>query len=86
MSRTIDLVVLNPAGNTTILVLSPTDRSDYAEVANKLLEMDFGEQCPWADSVKGEQVAYALDDPAPLPAMEMCGLEFCGNASRAFAY
>ena len=95
MTRKIDLVVLNPAGNTTILVLSPTDRSDYAEVANKLLEMDFGEQCPWADSVKGEQVAYALEDPAisadpavpaPLPAMEMCGLEFCGNASRAFAY
>ena len=84
----IKLFIANPAGNTTIFVLSPTQREDYQRIANKLLEMDFGAYCDWGDSVYGEQVSFILPELSEegYPAMEMCGLEFCGNASRAFAY
>ena len=75
MSKSIDYIVADPAGNVTILVLSPTDRADYQTVAHALLEA-----CPEA-----EQVGYILPE-ADYPRMDMCGLEFCGNASRAFAF
>ena len=54
------------------------DRRHYPEVANQLLDMK---------ELKGEQVAYIIDleGKEGLPKMEMCGLEFCGNASRSFA-
>ena len=81
MSRGIDLIVFDPAGNTTLMVLTPVPRSEYAEVAKKLLEIDFDEYCGWRGTAYGEQVAFVLEDK-----MEMCGLEFCGNASRSYAY
>ena len=90
MSKSVDLIVFDPAGNTTLMVLSPVPRSDYAEVAKKLLEIDFGPYCNWRDVAYGEQVAYVIEgeneDGRPGPIMEMCGLEFCGNASRSYAY
>ena len=75
MYDNLDVVVADPAGNITIMVLTPVDRKDYAQVAQKLLENK---------TLNGEQVAFMLPD-SQYPAMEMCGLEFCGNASRAFA-
>ena len=76
----IDYILADPEGNRTILVLSPVDRPDYQRIAQLLLE-----ECPEA-----EQVGY-IKDPVvhegnEMPHMEMCGLEFCGNASRAFAF
>ena len=90
MIQKIDLIVFDPAGNTTLMVLTPVPRSDYAEVAKKLLEIDFGPYCNWRDVAYGEQVAYVVEkknqDVSDVPIMEMCGLEFCGNASRSYAY
>ncbi len=90
MNNECKVVIANPAGNITIMVLTPTPRERYQEVANKLLDMDFGPYCDWADSVHGEQVAFVLPlddrDKDTLPKIDMCGLEFCGNAARAFAY
>ncbi|MBQ3322552.1 MAG: hypothetical protein IJH05_06920 [Firmicutes bacterium] len=83
MTRNIDLIVFDPAGNTTLMVLTPVPRSEYAEVAKKLLEIDFGPYCSWRDVAYGEQVSYIVED---IPKMEMCGLEFCGNASRSYAF
>ncbi|MBQ1691028.1 MAG: hypothetical protein II018_07150 [Firmicutes bacterium] len=71
--------VADPAGNITIFVHDRFDRSDYASVANQLLDMT---------EFHGEQVCYILDllgEGGKPPKMEMCGLEFCGNASRSFA-
>lgn len=77
MSRKIDIFIADSSGNITIMVLTPTDRKDYTYVANKLLEIK---------ELGGEQVAFVINDESGKPSrMEMCGLEFCGNASRAFA-
>ncbi len=95
MSRTVEVIVANPAGNITIMVLTPTPREEYQSVANKLLEIDFAKLgvsftsslIDDSPEIKGEQVAFILpDDDEGFPQMEMCGLEFCGNASRSFAY
>jgi len=79
MRKEIDIIVANPSGNITIFVKTPVPRSEYQTVAAQLLAME---------ELKGEQVAFILQEPT-LPgidgAMEMCGLEFCGNASRSFA-
>lgn len=76
----IDYVLADPEGNRTILVLTRVEREDYQQIAQLLLQ-----ECPEA-----EQVGYIKESVAfggeQLPYMEMCGLEFCGNASRAFAY
>lgn len=95
MSREVEVIVANPAGNITIMVLTPTPRDEYQTVANKLLEIDFAKLgvsfasrlIDDSPEIKGEQVAFILpDDDEGYPRMEMCGLEFCGNASRSFAY
>ncbi len=85
MSKTIDLIVFDPAGNTTLMVLTPVPRSEYAETAKKLLEIDFDEYCDWRGTAYGEQVAFVLNEKGE-ERMDMCGLEFCGNASRSYAY
>lgn len=77
MEKKYDIIVADPSGNITIMVLTPVDRSEYKEVAQMLLDNK---------KLKGEQVAFMLPDgTAEFPSMEMCGLEFCGNASRSFA-
>ncbi len=95
MSRTVEVIVANPAGNITIMVLTPVPREEYQEVAGKLLNIDFARRGVSFMSrsideplqIKGEQVAFILpDDEDGYPRMEMCGMEFCGNASRSFSY
>lgn len=72
MKKNLKIRITNPAGNITIFVLDAVDRSEYASVAGQLLDMrEFG----------AEQVAFVTGDDS----MDMCGLEFCGNATRAFA-
>lgn len=76
--RTIRITVANPAGNITIFVHDKFDRTEYTKVAEQLLAMS---------ELAAEQVAFILDAPECGRAegrMEMCGLEFCGNASRSF--
>lgn len=76
-TRTIEYLIADPEGNITILVLSPVDRFDYQKVAHRLLEAH----------PKAEQVGYICKtETGQLPHMDMCGLEFCGNASRSFAF
>ena len=78
MKKKIKIIVADPAGNITIFVKDHFDRSEYTQVARQLLEMK---------ELRGEQVAFILDTPSCGRAqgkMEMCGLEFCGNASRSF--
>lgn len=85
MIKNLDVMVANPAGNITIMVLTPVDRKDYAQVTSALLGMTFTDAS--GEQVQGEQVCFILprNNPSELPAMEMSGLEFCGNASRSFA-
>ena len=104
MNQTLDYFIADPAGNTTILVVSPVNRTDYQKIAQLLLEHhpeaeqvgyivspqtclepapDVGD---YNEEQKKAQEAAAAAAKAGLPRMEMCGLEFCGNASRAFGY
>ena len=78
MEKNIKITVANPAGNKTIFVHDKFERADYAKVAEQLLAMK---------EYAAEQVAFILDAPECGRAegrMEMCGLEFCGNATRTF--
>ena len=78
MKKNITITVANPAGNKTIFVHDKFERTDYAKVAEQLLGME---------EFAAEQVAFILDAPECGRAegrMEMCGLEFCGNATRTF--
>lgn len=68
----IEWIKVNPAGNITCLVLTRFSRELYMEIAKKIL------------AIPGqgfEQVGFIVDENT----LEMAGLEFCGNASRAFA-
>ena len=78
MKKKIRIIVADPAGNITIFVDEPFPRSEYQKVASQLLAMP---------ELHGEQVAFIQEAAACGRAdgkMEMCGLEFCGNASRSF--
>lgn len=76
--KKIKIIVADPAGNITIFVKDRFDRKFYPQIANQLLKMK---------EFRAEQVAYIIDPEGKEghPKMEMCGLEFCGNASRSFA-
>jgi diaminopimelate epimerase len=67
---------LNPAGNTTILVLDPVHESIQAKVAADLMNPAVlgGEQVGFATLMTGGPVAAS---------MRMMGGEFCGNAARS---
>lgn len=72
MNEKIKFYIADAAGNVTLFVTSHVSEQDYAQVAGMLLDKkDLG----------GEQVAFIVDENT----MCMCGHEFCGNASRAFA-
>ena len=78
MKRKIKIIVADPAGNITIFVKDRFGRESYQNIASQLLAME---------ELKGEQVAFIQDVPQCGRAegkLEMCGLEFCGNASRAY--
>lgn len=85
MNKKIDIIVADPSGNITIMVLTPAPREEYKDIAQGLLDIK---------ELNGQQVAFILPEQEPasgsgaslFPEMEMCGLEFCGNASRAFAF
>ena len=72
MDQKIRVRVADASGNITIFVLDPFARGDYQKVATQLLAME---------ELEAEQVAFIAGPNS----MEMCGLEFCGNASRSFA-
>lgn len=71
MTKSINIIPADPAGNKTIFVTTPVERNNYQAVATYLLSLD---------EYEAEQVAFILPDGS----MEMCGLEFCGNASRTY--
>ncbi len=83
MGKIKDIIIADCSGNVTIMVLTPTNRIDYVDVAGKLLE-DGRFNAAQVAFIRSEQ----NDDTSvnDISEMEMCGLEFCGNASRAFAY
>ena len=72
MKKNIRVRVANASGNITIFVLDYFDRSQYQDIATQLLQIE---------ELGGEQVAFVTGEQS----MDMCGLEFCGNASRSFA-
>jgi len=74
----LNVAVLNPAGNITLLVTTPVNREDYAKIAGKLLDMT---------ELRGEQVGF-LTEPKQggMVRLEMMGGEFCGNALRSVGY
>ena len=62
----------DPSGNKTAFVLSGARPEDYQSIAKYILEeTDYG----------AEQVAFVKSTNA----FDMSGMEFCGNAARAFA-
>ena len=89
MARNLDVLVADSSGNITIMVLSPVDVKDYASIGQALLDNSGlgGEQVAFLVNANGGVPADAIDSESDSsqPHMDMCGLEFCGNASRAFA-
>lgn len=79
MKKKIEIVVANPSGNITIFVKTHCLQAQYQKIATQLLALE---------KLGAEQVAFVrhCGDTADIDgAMDMCGMEFCGNASRAFA-
>lgn len=74
----INVAVLNPAGNITLIVTTPVDKPRYADIAGRLLKMP---------DLHGEQVGF-LAPPmhGGMIRLEMMGGEFCGNALRCAGY
>lgn len=67
---------IDPAGNVTAIVRSQVDKEERVELSKKILQKE-----------KAEQVAFEV---APIMGgdcrIEMMGGEFCGNATRGYAY
>ncbi len=74
----LELVMADPAGNRTALVLTPVPRAEYAPLAGRIMAVR---------ALGAEQVGYCLP-PTPgagsAGRLEMMGGEFCGNAARSF--
>lgn len=68
--------IADPAGNVTVIVTSPVDKSNYADISRKLM-----------DSIDGaEQVGFFTESCLGGDIrLEMMGGEFCGNALRCAA-
>lgn len=74
----LNFIKANPTENMTIFVLDPLPRTEYSEVANKLMN---------CNNLCAEQVGF-VEKPTmqgSCSRLHMMGGEFCGNASRAFA-
>ena len=72
----LNIMRADPAGNITIFVLDPVEKSARAAIAEKIMAIP---------SLKAEQVGYACPAEAGVDGhMEMMGGEFCGNATRAY--
>lgn len=77
MADKLNILVANPAGNKTIFVLDRFEKGEYINIANKLLENR---------EINAQQVGFIIPAVDGEPGrMEMCGQEFCGNASRSYA-
>lgn len=74
--KRVNIMRADPAGNTTVFVLSNVEDSERAVLAAKIMSLpDLG----------AEQVAFAHPAPEDTDgAFVMMGGEFCGNASRAY--
>ena len=66
----------DPAGNITLFVLDPVEKSRRAEIAAQLMAVP---------EYQAEQVGFVCTPQEGGDGrMEMMGGEFCGNATRAF--
>lgn len=72
-----DVVLVNPAGNITAIVLNEdVKKENYIEIANKLMELK---------EYNIEQVGFVKKPiMGGYSRLEMMGGEFCGNATRSF--
>lgn len=73
---TIDYLVADPSGNTTILVLTPVAKAQHSSLAAQLLALP---------GIEAEQVGYVSREAGKPLRVYMMGGEFCGNASRSAA-
>lgn len=72
MKRRLLIQMADPSGNKTAFVLSGARQEDYQGIAKYIMEeTDYG----------AEQVGFVKSTNA----FDMSGMEFCGNAARAFA-
>lgn len=71
----IEYELLNPSGNVTALVTKDVPREKYKEISNEIMN----------NNPNVEQVGFLKKYSDTVFRLEMAGLEFCGNASRAFA-
>ena len=72
----LELVMADPAGNRTALVLSPVPPEGRGPLAARLMALP---------ELHAEQVGFVLPPSAGgLFRLEMMGGEFCGNAARSF--
>ena len=72
----LELVMADPAGNRTALVLTQVPPQDRGPFAARLMELP---------ELGAEQVGFVLPPPSGgLFRLEMMGGEFCGNAARSF--
>lgn len=71
------LIMADPAGNRTALVLTPVPAASYGELAGRLMALP---------GLRAEQVGYCCPPRSGEAAgrLEMMGGEFCGNAARSF--
>ena len=69
--------VADPAGNITVFVMTPVAREKYPAISRQILARK---------ELKGEQVGFVERTDQGRFRMEMMGGEFCGNATRSFAY
>ena len=67
--------VLNPSGNITALVVKDVPREKYKEISNEIMD----------NNPLIEQVGFLKKYSDSVYRLEMAGMEFCGNAARAFA-
>ena len=74
-NKNFDFELLNPSGNITALVVKNYPREKYQEISNGIMK----------NNPKVEQVGFLKKYSDSIFRLEMAGLEFCGNASRAFA-
>jgi diaminopimelate epimerase len=77
MEKKLKIIVANPSGNITIFVMTPCDKANYQKITEAILSQT---------DYEAEQVAFVLKDyPNNVDgAINMSGMEFCGNASRSF--
>lgn len=71
----IEFIKANPSGNTTILVLSPLPREQYAPISQLLMQNNV---------LAAEQVGF-VEKTGTGSHLRMMAGEFCGNASRCYA-